>query len=199
MNISEIIIPTAFRILRPPDGRQIRRESEVREAIEIINAAIWSQAGIVLDLIEIETVDAGIPMQMLAYIHDKVDSPDLVPGANLIGYSTYWHLGKRKRDISGNTDKNGFANASTKAFAVKTFPILDPIEIDSDFEQKNHFARVVAHEVGHCLGLVGDLADYRSPDSRSDELMYSGSEGTRLTDLQIRISRDTSIALIENL
>ena len=76
MNMSEILIPTAFRILRPPDGRQIRSEAKVREAFEIINKTIWSQAGILLDLMEIVTVDEGWAKQMEDYVQNKVDNPD---------------------------------------------------------------------------------------------------------------------------
>ncbi len=122
---------------------------------------------------------------MFQYIRQKVEIPDKIPPSALLGYSTFWKLPK------GEVDPNGFSIPDNRAFAVKTYPSLSAVPFDTKFTSSNLIARVISHEIGHILG----LDHYCEPDSRREELMFSGTRGTRLMSDQITIARGVAAAL----
>ena len=117
--MSDLSVPCIFRILRPPDGRPIIKETSLVAAFKEVND-IWAQANIGFNLIDVATVDEGSPLGMFQYIYQKVENPNKTSPSALLGYSTFWKLPQ------GGTTLKDFLFGITKPSQSRPIPHYPP-------------------------------------------------------------------------
>ena len=135
---------------------------------------VWSQAGVVFDPINIETIEA--PTDVLERIilgldtsafFDQIGTTFDVPNPSIVN-GFY---------VRGAGRVNGFAPSGSRVFFVVDEPSV-------------HDERVSSHEVGHIFGLHHQLDD-------PDTLMFSGTNGTVLTEDEIVVARYTAQGILD--
>ncbi len=152
-------------------GSSQRTVVEVEDIAVRMNT-IWAQAGIELT---IRTVA-------------RIDVPDAVLSDLALGDTSSFLQTAGSLTIPDPATINGFyvnqigtANG-VAPFGVRLFFVADNPSVNDE--------RVSSHEVGHILGLHHDLED----DGR---LMFSGTNGTQLTDEQINAARYAATGILD--
>jgi len=150
-----------------------RELTEVEGIAKRIND-IWAQAGIELSVETVTRID--VPAAVLAdlaagdtssFFQAAGDGGFTVPGAATIN-------GFYVRQIGG---ANGMAPFGSRIFYVADEPTV-------------HDERVSSHEIGHILGLHHDLED-------NGRLMFSGTNGTDLTEDEITSARYAATGILD--
>ncbi len=150
----------------PDSGLSSQRTvAEVREiATEV--GRIWAQAGIVFEPISVQAI--SMPTDVLAGIADSLNTDAFfaqvgltfeVPGPGV--FNGFY--------VNRAGGVNGFTPAGSRTFFVVDAPTVND-------------ERVSSHELGHLLGLHHDLED-------AGQLMFSGTNGTGLSDTEQRVAR----------
>ena len=168
--------------------------------ITIIRASkIWALAGIRFQLVGIEEGHLGgvddlqTDRQRTDHAQDLRDHSGNT--ADILGFYVLEDVTECIR-----AGLNGVAVRDIGAFYAKGNPRLFGADASSGLYMvggADAVARVASHEIGHILSLdhygkPGDLADHRV-----GHLMFSGSEGTRLTDAEIAQSRRRAHSILE--
>ena len=164
--IEEVEIPIALHVVTDADGGVGSSLSSTRTvddvaAIADLVGTIWREGGIALDIQGVHEID--VPADVLlplaqgdtdAFLRAAVEGRFAVPDPSVIN-------GFYVRDVGG---VNGVAPAGTRTFFVVDEPTV-------------HDERVTSHEIGHIFGLHHATED-------PDRLMYSGTNGMDLTELE---------------
>jgi len=147
------------------------------EDLEIISrnmGVVWSQANVVFDPVNIETVQ--VPPDVLEAIalgldttafFDQVGDTFEIPNASAVNGFYVRTAGQA----------NGFAPIGSRVFFV-----IDEPSVNDE--------RVSSHEVGHILGLHHQLDD-------PETLMFSGTNGTILNEDEIVVARYTAQGVLD--
>ena len=164
--IEEVEIPIALYVVTDADGGKDSPLSSTRTvddvaAIADLVGTIWREGGIALDIQGVHEID--VPADVLlplaqgdtdAFLRAAVEGRFAVPDPSVIN-------GFYVRDVGG---VNGVAPAGTRTFFVVDEPTV-------------HDERVTSHEIGHIFGLHHATED-------PDRLMYSGTNGMDITELE---------------
>ena len=164
--IEEVEIPIALYVVTDADGGVGSSLSSTRTvddvaAIADLVGTIWREGGIALDIQGVHEID--VPADVLlplaqgdtdAFLRAAVEGRFAVPDPSVIN-------GFYVRDVGG---VNGVAPAGTRTFFVVDEPTV-------------HDERVTSHEIGHIFGLHHATED-------PDRLMYSGTNGMDITELE---------------
>ncbi len=135
---------------------------------------VWSQANVVFDPVNVETIE--VPTDVLEAIalgldtsafFDQIGVSFDVPNAAAVN-------GFYVRTAGG---VNGFAPTGSRVFFVIDEPSV-------------HDERVSSHEVGHIFGLHHQLED-------PGTLMFSGTNGTMLTEEEVVVARYTAQGVLD--
>ena len=162
-------------------------EDDLRQHINVINE-IWDQAAIELKVSTVlaEPIRVWTTYPWESYLRVELESLRPAGAALINGFYTTWD----------NATLNGFSTPGGTNFVVKDRPKLKAAPYSPDFSTDDLIARVSSHEVGHILG----LCHFRFPESdEEDRLMFSATRGIRLTDEEIRRSREGAIQLCARL
>jgi len=147
-----------------PDISTHRTEADLREILERMNA-IWSQAGIRLELVTAESVE--VPEAMLR----GMLAGDLRPFFRAMGRGIAL---PEPSTINGFYVRRVGGPNGINPFQSRTFFVIDEPSV---FDR-----RVSSHEVGHMLGLHHVLDD-------PGRLLYSGTNGMSLTEDEATVAR----------
>jgi hypothetical protein len=159
-----------------PSGLSSQRDVASVEKILEKMQAIWDQAGIDLVISSIERIDA--PANTLvdlgrgdttAFLNGVYSGAVEVPDPGAINGFYVRSLGQI----------NGVAPVGTRVFFVTDEPSV-------------HDERVSSHEIGHILGLHHTIDD-------SARLMYSGTNGMKLTGAEIEAARYAAQGIVDGL
>jgi hypothetical protein len=164
--IEEVEIPIALYVVTDSDEGADSPLSSTRTVDDVAAIAdrvgtIWDGGGVVLDVQGVHEID--VPAEVLlalaqgdtdAFLSAAVEGRFAVPDPSVIN-------GFYVRDAGG---VNGVAPAGTRTFFVVDEPTV-------------HDERVTSHEIGHIFGLHHAIED-------PDRLMYSGTNGTDITELE---------------
>lgn len=152
-----------------------RSLAEVSEIAERMNA-IWDQAGIALTIETVARIEA--PADVLAalsagdtssFINRAATGAIEIPEPGTINGFYVARIGTA----------NGMTPFGTRLFFVTDNPSV-------------HDERVSSHEIGHILGLHHTLED-------ASRLMFSGTNGTDLTDQEITVARYNVSGMLDGL
>jgi hypothetical protein len=150
----------------PPSGLSSQRDLSDLEDIATRVRGIWAQAGIDLEVATVARVEA--PVEALVALGEGDTSAFLeraYAGAIVI---------PQPSAINGfYVSRIGTANGMTP-IGTRVFFVADDPSVKDE--------RVSSHEVGHILGLHHALDD-------AGRLMFSGTNGTDLTDEEIEVAR----------
>ena len=164
--IDQVEIPIAFYVVTDADGGADSPLSSARTVDEVAAIAdrvgtIWREGGIALDIQGVQeiVVPADVLLALVqgdtdAFLGAAVEGRFAVPDPSVIN-------GFYLRDVGG---VNGIAPAGTRTFFVVDEPTV-------------HDERVTSHEIGHIFGLHHAADD-------PDRLMYSGTNGMEITELE---------------
>ena len=164
--IDPVEVPIPRSVVTDADGGADSPLSSTRTIDDVATiadrvAAIWREGGVVLDIQGIHEIDAPADVLLAlargdtsAFLGAAVEGRFAVPDPSVIN-------GFYVRDAGG---VNGVAPAGTRTFFVVDEPTV-------------HDERVSSHEIGHIFGLHHETED-------PDRLMYSGTNGTDITDLE---------------
>ena len=164
--IEEVEMPIALYVVTDADGGVDSPLSSTRTVDDVVAIAdlvgtIWREGGIALDVQGVHEID--VPADVLlalaqgdtdAFLSAAVEGRFAVPDPSVIN-------GFYVRDVGG---VNGVAPAGTRTFFVVDEPTV-------------HDERVTSHEIGHIFGLHHATED-------PDRLMYSGTNGMDITELE---------------
>jgi hypothetical protein len=165
-SIDEVAVPITLYVVTDTDGGADSPLSSTRTVDDVATiadrvAAIWREGGVVLDIQGIHEIDAPADVLLAlargdtsAFLGAAVEGRFAVPDPSVIN-------GFYVRDAGG---VNGVAPAGTRTFFVVDEPTV-------------HDERVSSHEIGHIFGLHHETED-------PDRLMYSGTNGTDITELE---------------
>lgn len=153
------------------------------EILEAVNA-IWAQA----DIQFTAKVKEAITLPSLRYSNDSWKDCVMDEAINRLQYDEAIISGSYTK--WGKDTNNGFSLPRAKfgykaLYVVKDKPELVPVPNDIPLSTDDTVARVSGYELGHILG----LNRFRSPESEEDRLMFSGSNGIRLTLDEISTAR----------
>jgi hypothetical protein len=147
-------------------GLGTQRSAADVEAIAADIAPLWAQADVVFDPVRVIEID--MPAEVLAEI------------ATTGGTDAFFAEAGRALSIPDAGDINGFY--VREAAGVNGFtPIASRVFFVVD-EPSVKDRRVSSHEIGHILGLHHELVD-------QTRLMYSGTNGELLTDMEQAVAR----------
>lgn len=164
--IDRVEVPITLYVVTDADRGADSRLSSTRTvgdvaAIADLVDAIWRERGVALDVQGVHEID--VPADVLlalaqgdtdAFLGAAVDGRFAVPDPSVIN-------GFYVREVGG---VNGVAPTGTRTFFVVDEPTV-------------HDERVTGHEIGHIFGLHHATED-------PDRLMYSGTNGMDITDLE---------------
>ena len=165
-SIDEVAVPITLYVVTDTDGGADSPLSSTRTVDDVATiadrvAAIWRGGGVVLDIQGIHEIDAPADVLLAlargdtsAFLGAAVEGRFAVPDPSVVN-------GFYVRDAGG---VNGVAPAGTRTFFVVDEPTV-------------HDERVSSHEIGHIFGLHHETED-------PDRLMYSGTNGTDITELE---------------
>jgi len=175
-DLTTLVLPISIYILDDAGGdlSSTRTTEQLREIFEKVNR-IWSQAGITIRVRKISRL--AIPSGILQ---------DIAKG----NYNSFLKGLNQRFTIQEPSLLNAFyarsigwvngrAVASLRMFFVTDYPSV-------------HHQRVTSHEIGHILGLSHAMYD-------TGTLMYSGTNGVRLSKEEIEIARQNAELLLESL
>ena len=146
------------------DISSTRTTEEVREIAEAM-AGIWRQADIVFDPINVHRIEMPSPVLQGVVLGSTDQFFDQV-NVTFVPENSQAINGFYVRSAFG---VNGFTPQGSNLFFVVDEPSV-------------HDERVSSHEVGHIFGLHHDLTD-------PTRLMFSGTNGTGLTELEQTVAR----------
>jgi hypothetical protein len=165
-SIDEVAVPITLYVVTDTDGGTDSPLSSNRTVQDVATIAdrvamIWREGGVVLDLQGIHEIDAPADVLLAlargdtsAFLGAAVEGRFAVPDPSVVN-------GFYVRDAGG---VNGVAPAGTRTFFVVDEPTV-------------HDERVSSHEIGHIFGLHHETED-------PDRLMYSGTNGMDITELE---------------
>ena len=178
-NLEPITLTLSLYIADEADGATNTPLSSSRSVAEVEQISeriqdIWGQAGIELDIVSITRIE--VPGEALsdlargdtaAFLTGVYGGSIAVPNAGEVNGFYVRSLGTI----------NGVAPFGSRVFFVTDEPSV-------------HDERVSSHEIGHILGLHHALGD-------SSRLMFSGTNGTELTDDEIGTARYAAQGIID--
>lgn len=159
----------------PDSPLATNRTEEELQSIAVAMAAIWAQAGVVFEPLNVRRVaasedaigqiaTAGNSELFFEQAGVQFDVPDL---GTINGFY-----------LSEAAGVNGFTPRGSRIFFVVDQPTVDD-------------ERVSSHEIGHILGLHHVLED-------PGRLMFSGTNGTALTETEQQVARYTAQGILNN-
>lgn len=171
----EIVVPLTLHLAveagAPTSDLSSQRTLEGLQVIAEDMREIWAQAGVVLDPVNVHQIEMptqvlqGILLGNTSQFFTQVNSTFFPESSQAIN-------GFYVRSAFG---VNGFTPQGSNLFFVVDEPSV-PDE------------RVSSHEVGHIFGLHHDLED-------PTQLMFSGTDGTGLSELEQQVSRYVAVGL----
>lgn len=166
ISVAPITVPLRILIARGGENAGSLRDSENIELLTENAEAIWHQAGIVFDVVDVQTILLSDAAALLM-LNDPV---------------TFWGELREQGDESVLVlltrtlrGSNGISWAGLRAFAVADVTSVP------DY-------RAYAHELGHVLGLS-------HVDESLNRLLYQGANGSELTQDEITTARAVALRI----
>ena len=170
-----LVVPLTLHVIieagDPTSDLSSRRTTDDLAAIANNMREIWAQADITFDPINVHELE--VPRDVLQAIL-LGDTSRFFAGVN----ATFVPQDSQAINgfyVRGAFGVNGFTPQGSRLFFVVDEPSV-------------HDERVSSHEVGHIFGLHHDLND-------ADQLMFSGTNGTGLSELEQTVSRYSALGL----